>query len=56
MVEGVKPRRESIFMLSSFDLQDIFPDVLDVNKLGCYCRMCPLKCIPNYNSIMQGYR
>lgn len=56
MVEGVKPCRESIFMLSPFDLQDSFPDDLSVNKLGCYCRMYPLNCIPNYNSIMQGYR
>jgi hypothetical protein len=56
MVEGVKPRRELMFMLSPFSLQDSFPGALYVNKLGCYCRMCHLKYIQNYNSIMQGYR
>jgi hypothetical protein len=51
MVEGVKPRRELMFLLSPFGLPDSFPDALYINNLGCYCRMCCLKCIPNYSSI-----
>lgn len=45
MVEGVKPRRELMFLLSPFDLVCRI-----VSQMHCCCGMYHLKCIPSYNS------
>lgn len=50
MVEGVKPRRELMFLLSPFGLPNSFRDALSINKLGWCCRICHLKCTQTYNS------